>query len=115
MQLATFPAPLIITASPVDWLANDCFDVLTQAVFDDFFEKCAESEDTEEPANLVALFCEICNDAISAIRKVSQRPERTAALKSVLEQLVHEKQAYTLLLKLAKMERTVEELKVEIF
>uniref|UniRef100_A0A915PRY1 Protein kinase domain-containing protein n=1 Tax=Setaria digitata TaxID=48799 RepID=A0A915PRY1_9BILA len=94
------------------FLDDDFFLVkVTQALFEDFQTKCMESENVDESPDLVSLFYEICSDGIAAFQKVSMRPEKTTALVSVLQQLLHEKQAYLLLLNLAKMNRMLDDLK----
>ncbi|MCP9257769.1 hypothetical protein DINM_001023 [Dirofilaria immitis] len=84
---------------------------ITQALFEDFQAKCMDSENVNESSDLVALFYEICSDGIAAFQKVSMRPEKTTTLMSVLQQLLSEQQAYLLLLNLAKMNRTLDDLK----
>ncbi|VDN03049.1 unnamed protein product [Thelazia callipaeda] len=83
---------------------------VTQAILEDFQTKCLEFECVNE-TDLVALLHEICSDGISALYKVSIRPDKTTALSSVLQQLMYEKQAYSLILKLAEMDGMLNELK----
>ncbi|KAM3729186.1 Nuclear pore complex protein [Dirofilaria immitis] len=94
------------------FLHDDFFLIkVTQALFEDFQAKCMDSENVNESSDLVALFYEICSDGIAAFQKVSMRPEKTTTLMSVLQQLLSEQQAYLLLLNLAKMNRTLDDLK----
>ncbi|EFO26059.1 hypothetical protein LOAG_02422 [Loa loa] len=94
------------------FLHDDFFLVkVTQALFEDFQAKCIDSENVNESSDLVALFYEICGDGIAAFQKVSMRPEKTATLTSVLQQLLNEQQTYLLLLNLAKMNRMLYDLK----